>query len=320
MHFHCWTTNYIRRFIVIIVLTSLIRSSPSFAEIAVQIPFNETDFISYLTGKPNDAVSMPTDVVVNKSGIYIVDGGNHRILIYSSEGEYRKVFGSKGAAAGQFTDPVGLGLDLHGNIYVADRGNLRIQKFDKHGQFIMQFPVISAGKSIHPIDVDVSHDGKEIYVTGNRNHKIMVFSQHGKWLREWGGNGLNPGQFRYPGSIQVLRDGRIAVVDILNTRVQIFEQSGAFSLEISEWGVLPGQLVRPKGVAEGNNGTIYISDSYMDLIQVFSQTGKLLHVLKAGNPERKIVAPAGISIDIRTGRIFIAEVLKNRVSVFKLPL
>lgn len=323
MQLQCWNNNCIYQRITTIVVFVFICFNPAFSDTQstpAQIPFNEMGFINYLTGNPDDVISMPTDVAVNDYGVYIVDGGNHRIVVHGVDGEFRKSFGGKGNAAGQFHDPVGLGLDTQGNIYVADRGNRRIQKFDKNGTFTRQFPVKSAGTDIRPIDVDISQDGKEIYVTGNRNHKIMVFDQFGKLLREWGGNGLNPGQFRYPGSIKVFKDGRIAAVDILNTRVQVFESSGVMAIEISGWGVLPGQLVRPKGVAEGHNGTFYISDSYMDVVQVFSQTGILNHVLKPDSPEHKLVAPAGISIDIRTGRIFVAEVLKNRVAVFKLPL
>ena len=48
-------------------------------------------------------------------------------------------FGQSGSGDGQFNRPAGLAVDQHGDIYVADRGNNRVQLFDRSGRYVEQF-------------------------------------------------------------------------------------------------------------------------------------------------------------------------------------
>ena len=78
-----------------------------------------------------------TDVAFASNGrLFISDGyGNARILEYSPNGQRVNVFGSAGRGPGQFQIPHGIAVD--GNIlYVADRGNARIQRFDLSGRYL----------------------------------------------------------------------------------------------------------------------------------------------------------------------------------------
>ena len=51
---------------------------------------------------------------------------------------YKSQWGSFGAAQGLFNSPGGLDTDSHDNVYVADFGNDRIQKFNSDGDFSTQ--------------------------------------------------------------------------------------------------------------------------------------------------------------------------------------
>lgn len=274
-------------------------------------------FIRDITGGSAGPLSLPSDVAVYKQHVYVVDGGNHRVVVFNHEGKYLFAVGGEGERAGQFRNPVGIDVGEDGRIYVADKDNHRIQIFSKDGKYLKGFQVKSGDKLVRPVDIVVGTKGNEIYVTGNNNHKVMVLSKNGKLIREWGGSGQDSGEFRYPGTIAFLQDARVAVVDILNTRVQIFEQSGDFSIEVGEWGVLPGQLFRPKGVAVDSEGYLYVSDSYMNIIQVFSDTGRFEHLLKISEKTRTMEAPAGIAIS-NDKRLYVAEMLQNKISVFVL--
>lgn len=78
------------------------------------------------------ALQCPTAIVVDADKyFFIVDHFNHRIVGSGSNG-FRCVCGcsgGSGAAANQLLFPISLSFDSYGNIYVADRGNNRIQKF-----------------------------------------------------------------------------------------------------------------------------------------------------------------------------------------------
>lgn len=260
---------------------------------------------------------LPTDVEVYQSRIYIVDSGNNQLVVFDSEGNLQFSVGREGQGEGEFQDPVGIGIDHQGQIYVADTGNHRIQIFTAEGKYAGTIAVSSGGKPVRPIDVAVDPKTHNIFVTGNDNHKVMVFDRSGRLLRDWGGNGAQTGKFRYPATIAVTRNFDIAVVDVFNTRVQLFQRDGYFLVAIGEWGVLPGQLFRPKGIAVDQQGHIYVSDSYMNVIQVFNDSGKFLHVLKQEDSGRDLVTPTGIAV-AANNRLYVAEMLKHRISVYQL--
>jgi len=78
-----------------------------------------------------------TDVTFGPAGrLFISDGyGNARILEYTGDGKRVKVWGSKGTAPGQFQIPHGIAFD--GKVlYVADRTNARVQRFDLDGRYL----------------------------------------------------------------------------------------------------------------------------------------------------------------------------------------
>jgi DNA-binding beta-propeller fold protein YncE len=78
-----------------------------------------------------------TDITFASGGrLFISDGyGNARILEYNSAGKRVNVWGSKGTEPGQFRITHGIAND--GKIlYVADRENARIQRFDFDGHYI----------------------------------------------------------------------------------------------------------------------------------------------------------------------------------------
>jgi DNA-binding beta-propeller fold protein YncE len=264
-----------------------------------------------------DGLALPSDVAIGTGGrVYIVDGGNHRVAVFDRAGKPLFHIGARGSAPGQFRDPVGIGIGPQGSVYVADKGNQRIQVFSAEGAPQGSFPVRVGGKPVAPVDVAVDAAGKTLYVTGNSNHKLMAFTPDGRLLRQWGGEGVNRGEFRYPACVAIGPDGRVYVVDVLNTRVQAFDPSGQI-FTVGEWGVLPGQLFRPKGVAIDRQGRVYVSDSYLDVLQVFSSAYKFLHVLGSAGKPHPVVAPGGIAID-DGNRLYVAEMLKNRVTVFEL--
>lgn len=82
---------------------------------------------------------IPTDVAVAANGdLYIADGyGQSYVHQYDSQGGYIRSWGGEGTEAGQLTCPHGISVNVRGGeeeLYVADRGNNRIQVFTMDGQ------------------------------------------------------------------------------------------------------------------------------------------------------------------------------------------
>lgn len=304
------TDSYVIKALSLLYLSVLL-SVPVQAD---TIPYARADFSHELKIQQTKSLSLPSDVAITRQYVYVVDGGNHRVSVFDLKGRFKFSFGKQGKGKSEFVYPVGIDVASNGFVYVADSGNKRIQVFDSKGKYLSQFKVISGRYRVRPVDVLVDEKNKELYVTGNETHEVLVFSLKGKPKRKWGGNGISEGEFRYPATLAHLKDGRIAVVDVLNSRVQVFNKDGKYSSQISGWGVKEGQVFRPKGIAVNAKGQVFISDSYLNLVQVFEDSGQLLHVLKIEDKHR-LVTPVGMSFDNKN-RLYITEMRKNRISVF----
>src|SRR5713226_3775049 len=74
-------------------------------------------------------------------------------------------WGSFGSGDGQFNLPDGLGVDSSGNVYVADAGNSRIQKFTSGGAFITKWGGLGSGDGQFNIPEGVAVDSSgNVYV------------------------------------------------------------------------------------------------------------------------------------------------------------
>jgi NHL repeat len=79
-----------------------------------------------------------TDVAWDSDGNgYISDGYiNSRVAKVSKDGEWLLSWGTPGNDPGQFSTPHSIAVDAKNNVYVADRGNRRIQVFDTQGMLL----------------------------------------------------------------------------------------------------------------------------------------------------------------------------------------
>ena len=84
-----------------------------------------------------------TDVAWDTAGnTYISDGYiNSRVAKVDRDGNWLTSWGERGSGPGQFHTPHSIALDAGGSVYVADRGNRRIQVFDRDGTFLRQFTI-----------------------------------------------------------------------------------------------------------------------------------------------------------------------------------
>jgi len=114
------------------------------------------------TGAPPSAFTEPNDVVIGPDGsIYVSESHSAqfiddptpeavgRISKFSPDGKFIKSFGSYGYGPGQFRGPHSLAFDSRGRLFVADRGNRRIQIFDQEGKHLDTWYQFSRISGIH---------------------------------------------------------------------------------------------------------------------------------------------------------------------------
>ena len=114
-----------------------------------------------MAGNPPDALTEPNDVVTAPNGdIYVAEGHSGqnnnappdtvaRISKFTRDGKFIKSFGKLGSAPGEFRTPHSLAFDSRGRLFVADRGNVRLQIFDQDGKFITETKAFSRLSGIY---------------------------------------------------------------------------------------------------------------------------------------------------------------------------
>jgi len=121
-----------------------------------------------------------------QDNMYVSDGyGNSRVVKIAKDGTWVKAVGTHGNGQDQFNTPHGIAVDGQGNVYVADRGNGRIQVYD----YDLNYKKTITGVAM-PWSVQVTP--KYIY-SGDGTGKIYQLDHNGKLLG-WAQTGLGYGQ------------------------------------------------------------------------------------------------------------------------------
>jgi DNA-binding beta-propeller fold protein YncE len=133
--------------------------------------------------------SVPKGLAVDSSGnIYVSDTYDFRVQKFDSNGNFittkwTKEGGQPGSGDGEFATssvdgggPHGIAVDHEGNVYVADTGNNRIQKFSSDGTFLAKWGSYGTaeGQLNEPMGVAVDQSGN-VFVADSWNYRIQVF-------------------------------------------------------------------------------------------------------------------------------------------------
>lgn len=178
----------------------------------------------------NDSLhfNMPTDVAVAGDGsFYVSDGyGNSRVVKFDSAGHYLMEWGEPGSDEGQFNIPHAIDLDSAGNVYVADRGNRRVQQFDATGRFLGLW-TDSSMADLYSVTIDRSRNTAVAVDWLKRDTVIMgsdvwLLDSDGHTAEHFGRSGGYTGSVCRYHDVCVDAEGSIYVGDILGDRLQKF--------------------------------------------------------------------------------------------------
>lgn len=208
----------------------------------------------------------------------------------------------------------------HDHIQVFDRDGDPLTTWGEHGSGPGQFSFRGMGFLYG--DLAIGPDGN-VYVMDTANSRIQVFSPSGDFLRAWGEQGVEPGQFSVPSGIDVDDAGRVYVTETGNRRLQIFDQHGQV-LSIWQPSEAEGGPFRdPADVAVDAAGAVWVTDFDANRIYHFDAKGKVTAVLgmereyRSGEAEQLgvLTNPWGAAVDAQ-GNLYVAEYGGRRVQVF----
>lgn len=239
-------------------------------------------------------------------------------------------WGTQGTGDGQFYYPRGIAVDSSGYVYVMDRLNNRMQKFDSNGNFVTKWDNLNLGMSQNPADNNrPSHDplaiavdkSGNIYMSDAYSPTVYKFSPQRTLLTKWGSPGNGDGQFHFVEGIAIDPSGNIIVVNNDDNarnshNIQKFSSNGTFLKRWGTYGAANGQFMYPLDVAVDAAGNIYVADTFANRTQKFDSNGQFITSWgSTGSGDGQFGYPSAIAIDSQ-GYVYVGDALNNRIQKF----
>jgi DNA-binding beta-propeller fold protein YncE len=266
----------------------------------------------------------PIGIAVNQStgDFYVTDPNNRRISQFDEDGDFLRAFGwgvdtgaeelqvctttcrqgNFGAGSGQFSfelrsvavdnDPLSAS---HGDVYVADSGNARVEKFGEAGNFLLTF-----GKEVNKTAVAESRPASEQDVCPAPGHPGDVCGA--------GVEGNTPGQLgNFHAPLAVDGSGDVWVGD--TERVEEFSEAGAFLSEVALPEVSGAKSIGALVIDPA--GDFYVINQNQEAIvapgvRKYSSTGSLIETLDASGHAH------ALALDPATGDLFVSDQETNQ--------
>jgi DNA-binding beta-propeller fold protein YncE len=125
-------------------------------------------------------------------------------------------------------------------------------------------------------------------------------------------------QLNQPSDVAVSNDGRIYVVDGVNSKIRIFAQGGQLVSSFGGLGAKNGQLRFPLGIDLDRSGTIYVADAGNHRVQIFSPQGNFIAKIDIPPGKIKPADPTDVAVDEARKRCYVVDNDNHRILSYNL--
>jgi len=305
-------------------------------------------------------LSEPFGVAVDTAGnLYIADTSNHRIRKVNTSGVITTVAGNgtEGfsgdggpATSAALNTPIGVAVDMAGNLYIADAFNNRIRKVNTAGVittvagngvggFSGDHAAATSASLSAPFGVAVDKAGN-LYIADTSNQRVRKVGTSGT-IATVAGNGTEGfsgdggpatrASLNFPTGVTLDRADNLFVTDQSNHRIRKVTTGGVITTVAGNGdagfsgdhaAATSASLNLPIGTAVDAAGMLYIADTSNHRIRRVSSDGTVTTV--AGNgvggfsgdgsaaTRATLNSPSGVAVD-SAGNLYIADSFNNRI-------
>jgi DNA-binding beta-propeller fold protein YncE len=213
-------------------------------------------------------LQQPSGLAVDPQGrIFLTDTGSGGVFAFDEKGEFGHALSKPRERL--LEGPTAIGLSEDGKtIYVADPPRNVVVELNREGEVngvINLPPELGEPSAISVID-------NQVYVLGNRQHKVGVFSPSGKSRGEFRWDGIKfPSAFTYDAARRwfLVANPRLMIVAIFNQEGQNLGAFGQLGEGVDQMQRIDSLYVDPQGL-------LYLVDSHHGKVLVFSDSPHVL--------------------------------------------
>jgi DNA-binding beta-propeller fold protein YncE len=197
--------------------------------------------------------------------VWIVDDYRHAIFIFTNDGKkLLQTIGEPNVHASDdkhFYRPTFIAWLPDGTFFVGDGyANTRVVKFDKNGKYLTAWGEKGNPpnekrpgyfNTVHGVAVDTPT--RRVFVNDRQNHRVQVFDENGKYLKEWS-FGPAPSDIHL---IYIGADRMLWAFDRGTSKMLKYDLDGHFLYSWGTWGDFPGGFWGVHGIAVDQEGNFY---------------------------------------------------------------
>lgn len=286
--------------------------------------FNEADLQRGVDRRLVNAVLGETNFRLINKPFSVASDGHGRFFVVDFKGAKIHVFDllhhKYRELKANFLAPQKVLVDSAGDIWVLDNNDGMVHRFAANEEFIesIKLPGIKLAASFA-----VDRQRQRIYIVDPPQHQLHLYDLNGRHLESRGGRGSQPGEFNYPGDMDLDAEGNIYIIDTLNARIQVLSPDGMVLRFFGERGMARQSFAIPKGIAVSPSGLVYVSDATQHKIVIFNRDGDYLLTLGGryvytgeGISPGGFNYPAGMDVDTNE-TLWVADMFNGMVHEFQ---
>lgn len=189
--------------------------------------------------------------------VYVLNAEGNTLSEFDRSGRLLHVIGGPGWQDAQFDRPAGLWARNGIDVFVADYGNHRIERFDRALSFVSSFSTHDSGNPDerfgYPSDVALSREGS-LFICDTENSRIVKVDQTNTVERTFGDFGAGKGRLTMPRMVGLGPKDEVYVLD--GERVAVFDAFGNFLRDL-----VPGVFNKPVALYADNSGVAVLDSA-----------------------------------------------------------
>jgi DNA-binding beta-propeller fold protein YncE len=262
-------------------------------------------------------ISQPWGIVSDEfANLYLVDGGNNRLLKFDNALQPVRETGGFGSAEGLLNSPTYIAVGNSLNLYVCDGGNQRISIYDTRLNYVGRIDYSDAEDLLkfgHPAGIAAGDYG-EVWIADPDKSRIAVFNDFGNFDHFVGDVLSYSGLLSKPQDLARDKFGDFAVLDAGNLKIVVFSNSGVFRYEFDS-----DILAYPSALDIDKYGNFWIVDRNPASVLCFNKKGDLLFSIGTFGREGdySFNQPHDLAL-LQKDRIVISDTGNDRLLIYRI--